>query len=121
MHELSICQSIIQQAMEIAEQNHAFTITRIDLAIGPLAGVEIPLLQQAFPLAAAGTLAENAQLNAEALPIRVRCLSCFKESEALPNRLVCGHCQDWHTQLVSGDEMLIKSIELDTEEDVNYV
>lgn len=121
MHELSICQSIIEQAVTIAEQNHALAVARIDLAIGPLAGVEIQLLQQAFPLAAAGTLAENAQLNAETLPIRVRCLSCLKESDAQPNRLVCGHCQDWHTQLVSGDEMLIKSIELETEEDVNYV
>jgi len=121
MHELSVCQSIIQQAEGIAAQNRATAISRIALAIGPLAGVDISLLQHAFPLAAAGTLAANAELTAEVLPLRVRCLSCFRESEAAPNRLLCGHCNDWHTQVVSGDEMLIKSIELETEEDVNYV
>ena len=121
MHELSVCQSIITQAVDIAEQNSANTIVKIELAIGPLAGVEIELLKHAFPLASAGTLAEGAELVARALPLRVRCLSCFKESDAQPNRLLCSHCNDWHTQLISGDEMLIKSIELETEEDVNYV
>ena len=121
MHELSVCQSIIQQAQTIATQNQASAISRIELAIGPLAGVDIQLLQHAFPLAAAGTMAEKAELVAQSLPLRVRCLSCFRESDAQPNRLLCGHCNDWHTQLVSGDEMLIKSIELETEEDVNYV
>ena len=121
MHELSICQSIIKQAVAIAAQNNAVAISKIALAIGPLAGVDIQLLQHAFPLAAAGTLAENAELNAEALPLKVRCLSCFRESEAAPNRLLCSHCNDWHTQVISGDEMLIKSIELETEEDINYV
>ena len=121
MHELSVCQSIIKQAVEIAEQNRAKAISKIELAIGPLAGVEIELLKHAFPLASAGTLADGAELSAQALPLRVRCLSCFRESDARPNRLLCGHCNDWHTQVISGDEMLIKSIELETEEDVNYV
>ena len=121
MHELSVCQSIIKQALDIAEQNRASAISRIELAIGPLAGVDIELLRHAFPLASAGTLAEQAELDARPLPLRVRCLICFRESEAQPNRLLCGHCNDWHTQVISGDEMLIKSIELETEEDVNHV
>jgi hydrogenase nickel incorporation protein HypA/HybF len=121
MHELSVCQSIIQQAEHIAAENNASAISHIALAIGPLAGVDINLLQHAFPLAAAGTLASNAELTAEALPLRIRCLSCFQESEVPLNRLLCLHCNDWHTQVISGDEMLIKSIELETEEDVNYV
>lgn len=121
MHELSVCQSIIKQAVAIAEQNGAQAICRIELAIGPLAGVDIQLLQHAFPLASAGTLAQHAKLDAQALPLKVRCLSCFRESDVEPNRLLCAHCNDWHTQVISGDEMLIRSIELETEEDVNHV
>ncbi len=121
MHELSICQAIIKQAVTVARQHGARAISKIELAIGPLAGVDIQLLQHAFPLARAGTMAENAELHAEALPLRVRCLSCFRESEAQPNRLLCSHCNDWHTQIISGDEMLIKSVELETEEELNHV
>jgi hydrogenase nickel incorporation protein HypA/HybF len=30
-----------------------------------------------------------------------------------PNRLVCGACGDWRTDLAAGDEMLLLSVELD--------
>ena len=121
MHELSVCQSIVKQVVNIGRQNHAQAISKIEIAIGPLAGVDIQLLQHAFPMAAVGTLAEKAELVTEELPLKVRCLCCFKESTVRPNRLLCDHCGDWHTQVVSGDEMLIKSIELESREDVNYV
>ena len=121
MHELSVCHSIIQQAINLAEEHHADSIIKINLAIGPLAGVDMHLLQQAFPLASAGTLAEAALLKTEALPIRVKCQTCERESEAQMNKLVCAYCNDWHTQLVSGDEMLITSIELETCEEQQYV
>ena len=104
MHELSICQSMLAQVEAIALQHHTERVTGITLHIGPLAGVEPGLLQQAFSLARAVI---------ESLPIRVRCHGCERESDALPNRLVCGHCGDYHTQLISGDEMLLASVELD--------
>lgn len=121
MHELSVCQSIVQQAVSIALQNHACAISKIDLAIGPLAGVDIRLLEHAFPIASSGTMAEDAQLNTQSLPLTVKCKTCSLESEAKPNRLICGHCGDWHTTVISGDEMLITSIELETDEERHYV
>ena len=114
MHELSVCQSIVQQAVDIARQNSAYAINKIDLAIGPLAGVNIQLLTHAFPIASAGTLAEPAILNISELPIKIKCQKCSLESDAKANRLICAHCGDWHTTLISGDEMLITSIELET-------
>jgi hydrogenase nickel incorporation protein HypA/HybF len=86
----------------------------VKLQIGPLSGVEADLLRQAFPLASAGSVAEAAQLVIEKLPIRVRCESCGAETAAEPNKLVCGTCGDWHTRLLSGDEMLLASVELNT-------
>jgi hydrogenase nickel incorporation protein HypA/HybF len=45
--------------------------------------------------------------------IRVRCLECDAESEAQPNRLLCGACGGYRTQVISGDELLLASVELD--------
>jgi hydrogenase nickel incorporation protein HypA/HybF len=64
-------------------------------------------------VAAAGSVAEDAELILEHMPVKVRCRSCGDESEAVPNRLVCGHCGDYHTDLISGDEMLLARLELD--------
>jgi hydrogenase nickel incorporation protein HypA/HybF len=112
MHEFAVCQEMLNQVERIAEEQQAQSVASITLRIGPLSGVEAHLLTQAFPLAAAGTLAEDAELLIETLPIRVVCQTCGAETEARPNRLVCGKCGDYHTRLISGDEMLLASLEL---------
>ena len=84
------------------------------MRIGPLAGVVPELLATAFPLAAAGSRMERAELEFTHAPIRVRCQTCGAETEAAMNRLICGACGDWHTQIVSGDELLLESVELET-------
>ena len=114
MHELAVCQALIGQVRDIARQHQAAAVTAVNVRIGPLSGVEADLLEQAFPLASAGTVAEASRLVIEKLPIRVRCEACGAETLVEPNRLVCGRCGDWHTQLVSGDEMLLASVELTT-------
>jgi hydrogenase nickel incorporation protein HypA/HybF len=119
MHELSICLSLLDQVERIAREHGADRVERILLRIGPLSGVEAPLLANAYPLAAAGTIAEAATLEIESAPVRVHCTECGAETDAAPNRLLCGDCGGWHTRLVSGDEMLLANLELripDTED-----
>lgn len=112
MHELSVCQALVAQVESIARQHHARAVCAIRLQIGPLSGVDPDLLAHAFTVARAGTVSETAELVIERLPIRVRCGLCGAESEAAANRLLCAHCGDWHTEIVSGDEMLLTNVEL---------
>ena len=86
MHELAVCQGMLDQVTRIAAEHNAVGVSHIRLRIGPLAGVEPGLLQQAFPLACAGTLAEAAELAIETAAIRVRCETCGEETEAAPRR-----------------------------------
>ena len=113
MHELSICLALVEQATRIAGEHGARAIARIDLKIGPLSGVEPELLRNAFPLAAAGTPAEHAELVIEDDAIRVACTSCGEESTASANRLLCTNCGDYRTRLLSGDAMVLSRLELD--------
>lgn len=112
MHELSVAQALLDQVTQQAAAHRAEKVTRIVLHIGPLAGVVPELLETAFPLAAAGTLAESAELVTQALPVRVKCEKCQAETDATANNLTCAACGDWHTQLVSGDELILASIEM---------
>ena len=112
MHELSICQSLVRQLEDIAAQHHAHNINLVLLEIGPLSGVEPQLLAQAFPLASAGSVAQGAVLRTELIPIRVKCTKCGQEGVATMNNLSCQYCGDWQTQLLSGDECLLTSVEL---------
>ena len=112
MHELSVCNALLEQVEAIATQHGAVRVEKIVLRIGPLSGIEVPLLEHAYPLAAAGSVAEDAQLLIETLPVKVKCSQCGAESEAEPNRLLCAACGDFRTNLISGDEMLLASLEL---------
>ncbi len=117
MHELAICQSLIDQVEVIALERKAQSVTTIVIGMGPLSGVEAQLLKNAYPIASAGTIAEEAELVIEHLPIKVKCTQCGSESDALPNKLICKQCGDWRTTLISGDEMMLMSVELEKRKD----
>ena len=99
MHELAICQALISQVASVARDRKASAVTDI-----------YPLMQNAFPIAAAGTVASAAELHLEQSPLRVRCNECGAESDATMTRLVCRECGDWRTTLVSGDELILRRV-----------
>jgi hydrogenase nickel incorporation protein HypA/HybF len=123
VHELAVAQALVEQVDAVIDQHatshdrdasssDAWQASLIRLRIGPLAGVVPELLASAFPLAAAGSRMEQAELEFVHAPIQVRCQTCGAETEAAMNRLLCGACGDWHTQVISGDELLLESVEL---------
>jgi hydrogenase nickel incorporation protein HypA/HybF len=112
MHELSVCQAIIGEVQALAAARGAVFVSDIHLRVGPLSGVESPLLRNAFPFASAGTVAANAELHISDMPVRVRCRHCAVESETPPNRLLCSSCSSWQTELLSGDELLLERVEM---------
>lgn len=114
MHELSVCLSLMEQVEQIARENGASHVARIVLSVGPLSGVESELLRHAYPMAIAGTVAANAELVIESADIVVRCTQCDSETTVIPNKLLCGSCGDFRTQVISGDELTLLSLELDT-------
>lgn len=113
MHELSVCLSLMQQVESIARERNAEKVITITLNIGPLSGVEPDLLRNAYPLAAAGTVAEDAELIMKIADIVVQCSQCDRESTVKPNKLVCGSCGDFRTRVISGDELTLMRVELD--------
>ena len=117
MHELSVCMSLLDQVTAIAEERNARRVTRIELTVGPLSGIEIELLETAWPIASAGTLADEAAFVVEATPVVVHCNVCDEESAAQSNRLVCGACGANRTRIVSGEEMILQRLELETSAD----
>ncbi len=101
------------QVESVARDNDAARITSITLGLGPLSGVEAQLLEDAFPIASAGSIAADAALVIQLIPLRVACAECGAETEAKPNKLICAACGNWQTRLISGDALLLMSVELE--------
>lgn len=115
MHELAVCQELLAQVAGIARRHPAASVSRVRVSVGPLSGIEPALLERAYPVACAGTAAEGSVLAIERAAVRVRCRGCGAESTAAANRLLCAACGDWKTELVSGDELLLLSVEMSDE------
>jgi len=112
VHELAVAQALVEQVNAVIDQHQASSAIAIRVRIGPLAGIVPELLASAFPLAAAGSRMEHAELDLVDAPIQVRCQACGAETDAAMNRLICGACGDWHTRIISGDDLLLESVEL---------
>ena len=55
MHELAVCQALIDQVAQLAHDRGARRVLSITVSVGALSGTEARLLEHAYPLAAAGT------------------------------------------------------------------
>ena len=92
MHELADCQSLLREVERVASAHGNLDVTAIVVAVGPLSGVEAPLLTRAFSVARAGTIAEHAVLEIETMPVTVWCKDCGVQTEVRPDALRCGNC-----------------------------
>lgn len=109
-----MCQALLEQVAQLGREHCARRVVSLTLRIGPLSGVEPALLESAYPLASAGTIAADAALIIERPAVRLRCLGCGAESETDASHLVCGTCGQWRIEVLSGDELLLVGMELET-------
>jgi hydrogenase nickel incorporation protein HypA/HybF len=112
VHELSVCQALLTQVADIARDRGACAVKRITIEVGPLSGIEPALLAGAFEILRSGGCAAQAVLSIESPSVIIRCLSCTAHSRTEPNRLVCDACGDFRTQVVAGDELRLRRVEL---------
>ncbi len=112
MHELAVCQGLVDEVARVAREQGANEVQAVTVAIGVLAGVEPGLLERAFVIARAGTVAAQARLHVLTLPARVACNECAAEAEVPANRLLCPSCGGWLVRVVGGEELLLTRVEL---------
>ena len=115
MHELAVCQALIQQVTTVVADHDARSAERILVSVGPLSGVEPALLASAFTVAREGTVAARAELSIETAAIELVCRACGHHGPGQPSRLVCEACGDWRVRVTKGEELMLLSVELNRE------
>lgn len=111
MHELSLCQSILQVAKKYVIFPHV-AIKNIYLEVGVLATVEKTALQFNFDILKKGTVAEKAILHFIDVPGEATCDACHKAVEIKQYYQACPSCLQFALTITKGQELRIKSIEV---------
>lgn len=113
VHELAICQALMDQVNAIAREHDAIGVSSVTVRVGPLSGVEPELLERAFEIARAGSVAGEASLVLETEPVRIHCHACGVEHRVVQNRLRCPDCPEAATTITSGDALTLASVALE--------
>jgi hydrogenase nickel incorporation protein HypA/HybF len=108
MHELGLCEAIVQRVEERAGDR---PVARVRVRVGRLHHVHPEAFEQSFTIAAAGGVAEDAVAELVLVPVRARCPACDAETEADELVVACSSCGSVDVELTGGDELLLESIE----------
>jgi len=111
VHEYSIAASLLRQAEEHAQKHAASRVVRLEICVGELAGVEVPLLETAWSLVRERSLCGDASLAVRRQPARWECGRCG-EPVARGLALRCERCGA-PARLVEGDELVLERIEME--------
>ena len=112
MHELSLMESVRDQALAAALAEGASRITAINLRIGSLAGVEPDALRFAHTVVMAGTIAAGAELRIDTEAAECHCTACGAPFPALYGCCDCPRCGAISRQLLRGRDLRLLSLEV---------
>ncbi len=113
MHEMSLCESIMQIIEQQAQREIFSRVTRVRLEIGKLACVESQAMQFSFEVVTRGTVAEGARLEIIWLPGQAWCLTCSQVIEVGRHFDTCPVCGGQPLPPQGGDELRVKDLEVE--------
>jgi hydrogenase nickel incorporation protein HypA/HybF len=113
VHELSICQGVLEVAMTTLGTlaPPVPRVERVTVRVGRLTAVVPDSLRYHFDVLTPGTSLEGAELVIEEIPIRGRCADCVAEFEIDTLSFVCPRCGSGFVELYSGRELEVVSLE----------
>lgn len=112
MHEMSICESLVQTVEAHARSDDFTKVLRLRLEIGCFGGVEIEALRFGFDVVTRGTCAEGAVLDIVSLPGKAWCFGCDTGFDTESRVSDCPVCGSGRIRVTGGDELRIKDMEV---------
>ncbi|MGX9416895.1 hydrogenase maturation nickel metallochaperone HypA [Vibrio sp. RC27] len=112
MHEMSLCESIIQLIEDQALAQQFNRVTKVFIEVGAFAGVEVDAMHFCFDVVSRNTLAEDASLIITELAAQAWCFDCSTQVSVTSRLDLCPLCSGVSLKCESGDEMRIKELEV---------
>jgi len=113
MHEMSLCESLLQILEDNARSQGFTRVKTVWLEIGGLSGVETQAMHFGFEVVTRGTLADQAKLEVIAVPGQAWCIQCSKTVPVQQRFDACPDCGSYQLQVTGGDDMKIKELEVE--------
>lgn len=113
MHELSLCESLLDVIRDESARSGFSRVRCVRVDVGALSGVEVAALEFGFSAVTAGTLADGAVLQINAVPGKAWCFSCGEAIEIASRADPCPRCGGVQLAVTGGTEMRIRDLEVE--------
>ena len=112
MHEVALCESILESMKTIGKENRYPEICSVTVEIGAFQMVVPESLDFAFQALTKGTDFEATQLIQKVIPARARCRDCNQEQILESFFDPCSSCGSYHFEMLNGMELNISQMEV---------
>jgi hydrogenase nickel incorporation protein HypA/HybF len=113
MHELSVVASLFEILEEKVKEQGGKKITLVKLQIGTLSGIVPDLLATAFDIYKKDTIAAEAELKINVVPLKVQCKDCQKVMIKDDFVFICDNCNSTNLETVEGTEMILEKMDIE--------
>lgn len=115
MHELSIAENILEMVNQNVPIEELHYVRNVKVKVGEMSGVVADSLEFCFQAITSETELKNSKLVIEHIPFVVSCNSCKNNFTNNTGIRICPTCCGSDTTVISGLELEVTEIELDTE------
>lgn len=115
MHELPVIESLFDICMRHANSNNASKVVSVTLKIGEASDLQDEWIQRYFEYLCKDTIAQDAKLIIDRVPLMVRCKECSEEFHVdlrKTRQVLCPKCDNTKFEYVSGREYRVDSMEI---------
>lgn len=114
MHEVSIALSLLERVVEECQKNGFSKVTSVKVDVGRASGIMPDALTFSFNAIKTDTIASDAALTINEVPLRALCNSCKAEFGSEDTYIfICPSCSSTAFNVISGRELNITEIEVE--------
>jgi hydrogenase nickel incorporation protein HypA/HybF len=111
MHEIKIAEDLSLIVLETAKKESLSKVTKVNIIFGQLIQIVPDIFRFAFNEAVKNSVAREAELTIEVVPVKMKCINCGNDFRVIENRFSCDACNSTDLEIIHGKELFIKSIE----------
>ncbi len=113
MHEMSMAQGVLDIVLDYAAKNEAKRVKEISLLIGEMTGVVFESLEFCFTSLAKGTIASEAKLKLNLVPLVGQCPDCNWQGHIERYNFLCPQCGSAALKVISGRELRVEYLDIE--------
>ncbi len=116
MHELSLAQSVVGIVENAAQANKVLKVSKVQLTVGKLAGVEMQSFNQGLKIASRGTVMQDAEIEITRPDGTAWCMDCAQTVPLKKYGDPCPLCGGFKLTVNGGTDFKVTGIIVESEE-----